>query len=175
MTSCAQCGAGIAEDAAFCARCGTPAPRGAPTVKPSSAAHDPLVVDIGAEPAVPAATGAAEQVVLTIGDIGVSRHWVVTPNGSALLAGSTWIARDMSRTESKIPTWAIVCAIVFALACLLGLLFLLAKEQTTTGYVEVSVQQGSLYHVTQIPVSSPYQLAQVRQLVYQAQTMAAAA
>jgi ABC-type transport system involved in cytochrome c biogenesis permease subunit len=125
--------------------------------------------------AVDAQAEAAEQIVLTIGDIGVSKHWIVTPNGSAPIGGSTWIARDMSRTESKIPTWAIVLAIVFAVFCLLGLFFLLVKEQQTTGYVEVSVQQGQLHHVTQIPLSNAQQVAQVRQLVYQAQSMAAAA
>lgn len=118
---------------------------------------------------------ATDPIVLTIGDIGVTRNWVVTPNGTARLDGSQWIARDMTRTESKIPTWAIVLAVVFALVCLLGLLFLLAKEKYTTGYVEVSVQAGNLFHATQIPVSSQYQVAQIRQQVSQAQTLAAAA
>jgi hypothetical protein len=118
---------------------------------------------------------ATDPIVLTIGDIGVTRNWVVTPNGTARLGGSQWIARDMTRTESKIPTWAIVLAVVFALVCLLGLLFLLAKEKYTTGYVEVSVQAGNLFHATQIPVSSQYQVAQIRQQVSQAQTLAAAA
>jgi hypothetical protein len=118
---------------------------------------------------------ATDPIVLTIGDIGVTRNWVVTPNGTARLGGSQWIARDMTRTESKIPTWAIVLAVVFALVCLLGLLFLLAKEKYTTGYVEVSVQAGNLLHATQIPVSSQYQVAQIRQQVSQAQTLAAAA
>ena len=118
---------------------------------------------------------ATDPIVLTIGDIGVTRNWVVTPNGTARLGGSQWIARDMTRTESKIPTWAIVLAVVFALVCLLGLLFLLAKERYTTGYVEVSVQAGNLFHATQIPVSSQYQVAQIRQQVSQAQTLAAAA
>ena len=118
---------------------------------------------------------ATDPVVLTIGDIGVTRNWVVTPNGTARLGGSQWIARDMTRTESKIPTWAIVLAVVFALVCLLGLLFLLVKEKDTTGYVEVSVQAGNLLHATQIPVSSQYQVAQIRQQVSQAQTLAAAA
>ena len=71
--------------------------------------------------------------------------------------------------------WAIVLAVVFALVCLLGLLFLLVKEKYTTGYVEVSVQAGNLVHATQIPVSSQYQVAQIRQQVSQAQTLAAAA
>jgi uncharacterized membrane protein YeiB len=118
---------------------------------------------------------ATDPIVLTIGDIGVTRNWVVTPNGTARVGGSQWIARDMTRTESKIPTWAIVLAVVFALVCLLGLLFLLAKEKHTTGYVEVSVQAGNLVHATQIPVSSQYQVAQIRQHVSQAQTLAAAA
>jgi hypothetical protein len=116
-----------------------------------------------------------DPIVLSIGDIGVSRHWVVTPNGTAPLRGSSWIVRDMSQTQSKIPTYAIVLAIVFALLCLVGLLFLLIKEQTTVGYVEVSVQGEGVYHVTQLPVSNPAQIAQIRGLVHQAQSMAVAA
>lgn len=126
-------------------------------------------------PGGPRQPTAQDPIILSIGDIGVTKHWVVTPNGTAPLAGSQWIARDMSRTESKIPTWAIVLAIVFALACLIGLLFLLVKEKQTTGHFEVSVSSGSLYHVTQIPVSSEWQIAQTRNLVNQAQSMAAAA
>lgn len=113
--------------------------------------------------------------LLTIGDIGVTSYWVVTPNGNARLAGSQWIAGDMTRTETKIPAWAIICAIVFAFACLLGLLFLMVKEQQTTGYVEVSVKSGDLYHMTQIPVSHPVQVQQVRALVARAQSLAAQA
>jgi hypothetical protein len=129
--------------------------------------------DPGATP--PARTGGHDPIILSIGDIGVTQHWVVTPNGSAPLAGSQWIGRDMTRTESKIPTWAIVLAIIFALACLVGLLFLLVKERQTTGHFEVSVRSGSLYHVTQIPISSETQVAQIRGLVQQAQSLAAAA
>jgi hypothetical protein len=105
----------------------------------------------------------------------VTRNWVVTPNGNAPLAGSRWIVLDQSRTERKIPTWAIVLAIIFALLCLIGLLFLLVKEDRTTGYVEVTVMSGSLTHVTQIPVRSEREIAQIRQRVHQAQTLAAAA
>lgn len=116
-----------------------------------------------------------DPIILSIGDIGVTQHWVVTPNGTAALAGSQWIASDMTRTETKIPTWAIVLAIIFAFACLIGLLFLLAKEKVTTGHVEVSVRSGNLYHVTQIPVSTESQVAQVRGLVHRAQALAIAA
>jgi len=113
--------------------------------------------------------------ILTIGDIGVTQHMVVTPNGSAPLAGSQWIATDMSRTESKIPSWAIVLAIIFAVLCLLGLFFLLVKEERTTGYMEVSVRSGDLYHRTQLPVSNALQIPQLRQLVAHAQSLAARA
>jgi hypothetical protein len=113
--------------------------------------------------------------VLTIGDIGITPSVVVTPNGNAPLAGSQWIAMDMSRTETRIPSWAIVLAVIFAFACLLGLLFLLVREQTTTGYIEVSVRSGDLYHRTQIPVFDQAQIMHARQLVNQAQTLAAQA
>lgn len=173
MTTCTQCGTDVPAGSVFCGSCGSPVSAAVPSKGGGAAGVEhQMVVTVGPEAV---ATAGTDQVLLTIGDIGVSRHWIVTPNGSAPLAGSTWIARDMSRTESKIPTWAIVMAIIFALFCLIGLFFLLVKEQATTGYVEVSVQQGQLYHVTQIPVSNAQQLAQVRQQVYQAQSMAAAA
>ena len=59
-------------------------------------------------------------------------------------------------------------AVIFAMACFLGLLFLLVKEEATTGYVEVRVQQGQFVHVTHIPVSSranvDYVMVQVGQV-----------
>lgn len=139
--------------------------------------------ETGARPApppdvpVPAAPspGVPEQYILTIGDIGVTRSWVVTPNGTAPLAGSRWLVMDQTRTERKIPSWAIVLAVLLALLCLLGLLFLLVKEEQTVGYVEVTVMSGSLAHVTQIPATSAWAATQVRQQVYQAQSLAAAA
>lgn len=118
---------------------------------------------------------ATDPIVLTIGDIGVTRHWVATPNGSAPLMDSQWIARDATREEMRIPPYAIVLAIVFALACLLGLLFLLIKEKRTVGYVEVTVTSGSLRYMTQVPANGPGDVARIRQLVGEAQSMAATA
>ncbi len=66
---------------------------------------------------VPAA--GPEQIIFQVGDIGVSPSWIVTPNGSAPLAGSQWIGRDMSRTEKKTPTWAVVIAIIGFWLCLI--------------------------------------------------------
>lgn len=126
-------------------------------------------------PQLPVAHTGTDQVLFNIGDIGVSRYWVVTPNGSAPLSGSSWIVNDLTRTETKIPTWAIVFAILTFVLCLLGLLFLLVKETVTTGYVEVQVRSGNLFHLTQIPVSSPLHVQEIRARVGQAQSMAAQA
>jgi len=81
----------------------------------------------------------------------------------------------MTSTQSKIPAWAIIMAIIGALLCLVGLLFLLVKEEVTTGYVEVSVRAGSVYHKTQIPVSNQQQISQIRQQVGNAQILASQA
>jgi hypothetical protein len=119
---------------------------------------------------------ATDPFLFTLGDIGVTQTQISTPNGVAPLAGSSWAATDMTVTSTKIPTWAIVVAIVGALfTCFLSLLFLLAKEQTTSGYVQVSVRSGELTHTTQIPVTSPHQVTSVRAGVSQAQVLAAQA
>lgn len=118
--------------------------------------------------------GQPEQFVLAIGDIGVSPTWVVTPNGTAPLSDSQWTVRDWTFTRQAIPTWAIIMAVLGAVFCLLGLLFLLVKEPETSGYVEVSVQSGNVFHVVQLRANSPQDVAHARHLVFQAQSMAAA-
>lgn len=116
-----------------------------------------------------------EPFLVNIGDIHVSPHWVVTPSGTAPLAGAQWFFLDQSRTERKIPTWAIVLAVVFALACLLGLLFLLVKEDVTVGWVQVSVRAGEATHVTHVPVTSRLDVGRIAQMVQQAQALTAQA
>lgn len=118
---------------------------------------------------------AQDPILFSIGDIGIGRAWIVTPNGSAPLAGSHWISQDHSRVEHAIPAYAIVLAVILAFACLLGLLFLLIKEERTSGYVDVTVRSGNLYHVTQLPVRRPADVHYIRGLVHQAQSMAAQA
>lgn len=110
---------------------------------------------------------------LTIGDIAITSENVITPNWTGPLKGSQWIFTDTSRTETKIPTSSIILAIVFALFCLIGLLFLLMKETVTTGYVEVTVHSANNFYKTQIPVNSPSAVAQIRQQVSKAQMMCA--
>ncbi|WP_327234864.1 hypothetical protein OG349_13615 [Streptomyces sp. NBC_01317] len=94
--------------------------------------------------------------LVTIGDITVIGDSIVTPSGTLPLRGAVWNATDLSRTEEKIPAHAIVLAIVFFLLCLVGLLFLLMKERTTTGFIQVTVTSGGIHHSTMIPANNPH-------------------
>jgi hypothetical protein len=114
-----------------------------------------------------------EPVMVTIGDISVTATTVYTPSGSRPLSDVQWTFTDMSTTSQSIPTWAIVCAIVFFLFCLLGLLFLLAKENTTTGAVQVTVHGPGFVHTSTMPVSSAQQVADLNARVNYVRTLAA--
>ncbi len=109
--------------------------------------------------------------VLSIGDITVMSDAIVTPSGTMPLKGAVWTATDMSRTEEKIPAHAIVLAIVFALFCLIGLLFLLMKEKRTVGFVQVTVTSGGRHHGTMIPAMGPHTFPAVMGQVNQARSM----
>lgn len=126
-------------------------------------------------PPAAAMSSATGVYLVTIGDIGITADTIVTPNGTGPLAGSQWIFTDRTQTEQKIPSYAIILAIVFALACLIGLLFLLIKETRITGYAEVSVKSGNLSHMTQLPVNNANDVARWRGMVSQAQSLAAQA
>jgi hypothetical protein len=103
-------------------------------------------------PATPAHNGTP---LVTIGDITVIGDSIVTPSGTLPLRGAVWNATDLSRTEEKIPAHAVVLAIIFFLFCLIGLLFLLMKERTTTGFIQVTVTSGGVHHSTMIPANNP--------------------
>jgi hypothetical protein len=113
--------------------------------------------------------------LVTIGDISCTQQAVITPSGSIPISEVNWTVADLTRTESRIPPWAIVLAIVFFLFCLLGLLFLLVKETTTTGYLQVTAQGPRFMHTTQIPVSSQAQIADVHARVNYARSLGHAA
>ncbi|MGQ4511947.1 hypothetical protein [Streptomyces sp. DW26H14] len=94
--------------------------------------------------------------LVSIGDITVlNTGTIVTPSGTLPLRGAVWNAMDLSRTEEKIPTYAIVLAVVFFVFCFLGLLFLLMKEKSTTGFVQVTVTSGGKHHATMVPATGP--------------------
>ncbi|NEW46418.1 hypothetical protein GV792_18015 [Nocardia cyriacigeorgica] len=92
--------------------------------------------------------------LMSIGDIGISEDSVTTPAGSMPLRGAIWTITDMSQTSEKIPTYAVVLAILLFPLCFLGLLFLLVKEKTTVGYVQVTVTSEGRYHSTMIPAQN---------------------
>ncbi|MER5308344.1 hypothetical protein ABT034_11200 [Streptomyces sp. NPDC002773] len=93
--------------------------------------------------------------VLVLGDITVVGDQILTPAGAMPLKGAVWNAMDMSRTDEKISTTGIVLACVFVVFCGLGLLFLLMKEQKTSGFVQVTVSSGGKYHSAMIPAMRP--------------------
>ncbi|MGP4044956.1 hypothetical protein [Streptomyces sp. 2A115] len=105
------------------------------------------------QPGAPAPIGGAP--LIAIGDIMVMNDQIITPAGNLPLRGAVWNATDMSHTEEKMPTHAIVLAIVFFIFCLLGLLFLLMKEKKTTGYIQVTVTSAGRHHQTMIPAHGP--------------------
>ncbi|MFG2590827.1 hypothetical protein OG379_24005 [Streptomyces sp. NBC_01166] len=122
---------------------------------------------------LPVQQGGGGVPVLSLGDITVMNDAIVTPSGTLPLKGAVWTATDMSRTEEKIPTVGIVLAIVFALFCLIGLLFLLMKEKRTTGFVQITVTSGGRHHQTMIPATGPETFQWVMSQVNTARSMSA--
>jgi hypothetical protein len=116
----------------------------------------------------------ASPVLVTIGDIACTQTEVITPAGRQPINSVVWTFTDMSQTTQGIPAWAIVLAILFFVFCLLGLLFLLVKETRTTGWVQVTVQGTKFLHQVQLPVSSPYQVADYNARVSYARSLSAA-
>jgi len=116
-----------------------------------------------------------EPVLVTVGDMVVSQHWAVTPNGTFPLAGSTWTVTNQTSVTEGIPAWAIVMTVLFVWICFLGLLFLLVKERRLSGWVTVTVQSPAGYHATQVAVSAPAQIADAEQRVHHIRSLVAAA
>lgn len=109
----------------------------------------------------PVGAGEVEPTLVTIGDIVVSRSWVVTPTGTKPRREVSWSATPLYQSSQVIPPWAVVCAVIFFFACLLGLLFLLVKEERTSGHVQVMVQAPGFVHSCYVPVKSMAQVQDV--------------
>lgn len=121
--------------------------------------------------------GMAEQqptapILVTIGDIQVTGEQVITPRGAIPLRQAQFTFQDLSIHTSKIPGWAIALAVIGFFFALLGLLFLLVKEESTTGFVQVSVVGPGFTHTTQLPVSSPQQVSDIAARVQHANNIA---
>jgi hypothetical protein len=115
-----------------------------------------------------------DTLVAQVGEIGVSREWVYVPQGRFAVRGTTWTMTDQVVESTTIPAYAIVLAVIFFVACLLGLLFLLVKERTVQGVVQVSVEGDGFYHATQVPVSSWAAITDTHRRVEYARSLAAA-
>jgi len=118
--------------------------------------------------------GEREEVLLTIGDISVTRTSVIVPQGRFPLRGTMWTVQDSTTVTQEIPVYAIILAIVFLLFCLLGLLFLLIKETKYAGFISITVVGPGLYHSVQIP-PGPHNSGWAANQVNQARALAAMA
>ncbi|MCL2090570.1 MAG: hypothetical protein FWH11_05015 [Micrococcales bacterium] len=109
-----------------------------------------------------------------IGDIQVRDGTVLTPAGSCPLRGSRWMMMDHSVIEQRTPVWAIVLAVVLVWFFLLSLLFLLAKEDRVSGFVEVMVShdENRFSYRTVVPVFNRMVVPGVHSQVRQVEMMA---
>jgi hypothetical protein len=120
-------------------------------------------------------TDEKEPLLVTIGDIGFSEHWVVTPHGTAPLVGTSIVVDDRTHSVSKTPTWAIVVAIVGVFFFFLSLLFLLVRETQISGYLLVTVRNGELEFTSTLPISTALQVQEYQGRAIYARKLAAAA
>jgi hypothetical protein len=147
-----------------------PAPASTP---PSSDQWPPTAPISGAVPP-PDDPLVAGPVIVQVGDIGVTSAVVHTPAGDIPLAGSTWQVSDYWHSEQKIPTWAIVAAIVgFCVLTVFSLLFLLVKVTVPRGTVQVTVTNGTRQYVARIPVTDQSQVTYINQQVNYVRSLAA--
>ena len=102
-------------------------------------------------------------VLAAVGDIQATATHLITPSGTVPLSTVNIYAMDQTHTTSKTPTWAIVAAVVTFWFALLGLLFLLVKEAKTEGYILLTVDGPGMRHVSQVPVFTAEQRADVMQ------------
>jgi hypothetical protein len=96
--------------------------------------------------------GAADPVLVVVGDIHASRHWIVTPFGTVRTHGAEVTSQPQQNVSTRIPVWAIVLAV---LLFPLGLLFLLVKETVFTPGFAVTVRAGAFAHTTLVGAASP--------------------
>nr|WP_245548396.1 hypothetical protein [Gordonia araii] len=123
----------------------------------------------------PAPDGGYGQPLVVIGDITVTQTHVITPTGTFPIANTQWSVTDMSVTTEQISQTGLILALVgFVLICALSLLFLLMKDQVTSGYIQVVVTDGTRTHVSNIPAVSPASMADISNRVAYARSLAAA-
>lgn len=92
--------------------------------------------------------------LVMLGDIGVSQHWVVTPVGTVPIAGSQFFVADQTRVERYTPGWAIVLAVIGFFFFFLGLLFLLVRDTRVSGAFQFTVMNGAFTYQALEPASA---------------------
>jgi hypothetical protein len=113
-------------------------------------------------------------VIAQIGEVQVTSTTVRTPAGEFPLRGTQWTVTDQWLTEQRTPTWAIVLAVVgFCVLTFFSFFFLLVKQTTFRGVVQVSVQNGPHFYVARIPVTDQVQVQQIHQQVNYVRSVAA--
>ncbi len=121
----------------------------------------------------PGAYSVDEPVIARIGDIQVTATTVRTPAGTFPLRGSQWTVTDQWTTEQRIPTWAIILSIaLFFCIAFFSLLFLLARESTYRGVVQVYVMNGPHQYVARIPVTDQSEVQYLYQQVNYVRSLA---
>jgi hypothetical protein len=118
--------------------------------------------------------GQPEEALTAMGDIVVSQHWVSTPTGVYPIRGTIWTVADMSHWQERMSPAGIILCILFIWACFLSLFFLLMKERSVDGYIQVTVQGNGFHYSTLIPARLE-PMAGVQQRVNYARGLAAAA
>jgi hypothetical protein len=115
-----------------------------------------------------------EPVIAQIGEIQVTSTSIRTPAGIFPLRGSQWTVTDAWSTEQKIPSWAIVLAILLFF-CIgpFSLLFLLAKESVYRGVAQVHVLSGPYRYEARIPAVDQAQVQHLYQQVNYVRSLAA--
>lgn len=124
------------------------------------------------------APATADEWIVRIGDIGVSRNFIATPAGVTPLRGTTFSIVDRTVIVQRTPTWAIVVAIVgFFVVFVLSLLFLLVKETVPAGTLEVTARnpETGVAHTTVLGIRGGGDVADAYARVNTAQQLAAGA
>jgi len=116
--------------------------------------------------------GPVEEVRMWVGDIAVCDHWIVTPTGTVKAQEATWQTTPMWQNRRVLPTWAVVMAICTFWIFLLGLLFLLVREERAEGTIQVTVTAPGFMHLTYLPVRSAAEAAQHEASVAKARQLA---
>lgn len=111
---------------------------------------------------------------VVIGDIEADRFWIRTPLGVMPAGEAQWSVSSQVRTERYIPLWAVLLTLLFVLMCLLGLLFLLVKEERHYHEVTVTVMGAGFAYTTQVGAYDARVVTDTRAQVAHARALAGA-